>query len=720
MRRVLSILSFCIFIIVSSVYCIDVTQKTRYDINDVFTHDLKLIVQAKEFFIKGINYSPQPLGKPQDGGYCSVRKFAYGGTANGCAGEDYFDGNSLTQSINGNNPTPSGAWFQKIWDRDLPIIKETGANTIRIYHMEAVTKTLLQKYPNDFPNNDINLAPVHRPFFDAAEKYGLRVIAPIVTEEGVLLNNDEATLQKFIEARVDEIGDHPALIMWKIGNELGLCFKPELVTIVNKAMKYTREYTLKKWNRIVPITTAEIDLPTCYVPLAAELLIDVYTSNAGYRDVYIDGLWYPDSNPDNKMPGWKVLSEYYDLPILVGEFGMHDQDDVTAARPEWINAQWKNMVDHKVDGGIGGLFFEFNEETTKPANQQHMGIVKFTVTTDANTEKSSNQPGVFSVIDGIQKKPIVFSALKSGFPGDYQDYCFTKDVYALTGTTQLVVDLSKITPKPFVTRRTPFPDADSSINPPAPAPGPGPAPVPNPPPPTIPIGPHSDTPQSSYRINCGGPDYTDSKGNNWIADNYFNHGTVSAKVNDAVSNTNDQSIYQTERYEPAQDPLIYSLNLYKGAYTINLYFAEVFIGLQGVGRRVFAIQINGKTVAPAFDIYKVADGGYKAVIMSYNITLEQDSIVPISFAKGTENQKINGVEAIRTSGGNVDPPPVVTSSSKHTVPEESDDGHTGGHVGINSEEIDPRESSANTGLTIIQQLLIVLITTLGIAYLRNM
>jgi hypothetical protein len=35
---------------------------------------------------------------------------------------------------------PKGGWFRALWKRDFPIIKELGANTIRIYNANPTTR----------------------------------------------------------------------------------------------------------------------------------------------------------------------------------------------------------------------------------------------------------------------------------------------------------------------------------------------------------------------------------------------------------------------------------------------------------------------------------------------------------------------------------------------------------------------------------------------------
>jgi len=204
---------------------------------------------------------------------------------------------------------------------------------------------------------------------------------------------------------------------------------------------------LQKYNRIIPVTTVEVDSPGTYYKLINEMRVDLFTSNCGYRDVYIGTVFTWDSNPANNFPGWGMFAKYYGIPLLVGEYGMHEQDGITADRPDWINQQIKSMVTHKKDGGVGYLFFEWNEEHLKPPNQVPMGVVKFRSQVVGNL--NSTRRGDL-LADKAIEKPVVYEAAKQGLANsEFKDWNYNANVYELTSTTQLVLDLSKIAVKPF-------------------------------------------------------------------------------------------------------------------------------------------------------------------------------------------------------------------------------------------------------------------------------
>ena len=130
----------------------------------------RLIVDGDpSFVIKGIAYSPVPAGQ------------------NGAGNGDFF--------------LPH---YNELWQRDLPLLRQMGANAVRVYHW--------------LPRED------HTPFLDAAHASGVRVIVtydltsaqfmPVGTAE-----QRQQIIGNFTE-QVTRYKAHPALLMWCFGNEL--------------------------------------------------------------------------------------------------------------------------------------------------------------------------------------------------------------------------------------------------------------------------------------------------------------------------------------------------------------------------------------------------------------------------------------------------------------------------------------------------------------------
>jgi beta-galactosidase/beta-glucuronidase len=368
-----------------------------------------------------------PLGYyTGNGGLCAQKKNRQGYLVDGC-GDDFFDGIVHPDYV------AHGPWWKPVWDRDLPKIQSLGANTIRVYHLNPYTKYLYQNFSQYYPNDLPQYAADHRPFMDAADSYGLKVVAPILSDPSFLQSASEAEIYRMVDARVEELGNHNALLMWNIGNEWGIDQNPTLRTIINKVIDRTKQTMLSRWNRLVPVMTAVIDNPNTYETLARQMKVDVFGVNA-YRQAYVDTLW----NPSGSFTGWKALSNTLQIPLLLSEFGWANTDQQTAKQPDWINMQIKQYYSKKVDGCVGGLYFEYNDETWKDTDGQAMGVTKFAVASSSSGK--SNVKGVL-IADLVQEKAL-FNYLAKGVANSiYSDYNFSNDVFKLTNTNRTSIEV---------------------------------------------------------------------------------------------------------------------------------------------------------------------------------------------------------------------------------------------------------------------------------------
>ncbi|MFT3935734.1 MAG: malectin domain-containing carbohydrate-binding protein [Chitinophagaceae bacterium] len=129
-----------------------------------------------------------------------------------------------------------------------------------------------------------------------------------------------------------------------------------------------------------------------------------------------------------------------------------------------------------------------------------------------------------------------------------------------------------------------------------------------------------------YRVNCGGPDYTDENGNLWKADRHYEgnvYGSSSwsdrfpgmssffasqRRIFTPVKGTNDWPLFQDFRY--GRDELKYNFPLPDGDYLLELYFIEPWLGVGGGinanNMRMFDIAVNGSIVLQNLDVWKEA------------------------------------------------------------------------------------------------------------------
>lgn len=135
--------------------------------------------------------------------------------------------------------------------------------------------------------------------------------------------------------------------------------------------------------------------------------------------------------------------------------------------------------------------------------------------------------------------------------------------------------------------------------------------------------------QQPVRINCGGPAYTDSKGQAWDADHAFNSGSTFSAAS-SISGTPDQKLYQTERYG---DAVLYSFPVANGNYTVNVLLAEIYNAYFKPGARVMNIKVQGTLAFPNVDIFALAGANAaltksaSAVVSNGMLTVEVDNVV---------------------------------------------------------------------------------------------
>lgn len=152
-----------------------------------------------------------------------------------------------------------------------------------------------------------------------------------------------------------------------------------------------------------------------------------------------------------------------------------------------------------------------------------------------------------------------------------------------------------------------------------------------------------------YRINCGGPAYTDGDGNTWSADaGYYNVGSTFS-TNDPIANTTLDPLYQSERWDkPAAPEMMYTFPVDDGSYEVRLHLAEIYGALQQPGRRVFDVKAEGQLVIDNLDVF-ARGGGDTAHVETFTIDVTDGSL-NVEFVHGVENPAINAIE-VRRSGG---------------------------------------------------------------------
>ncbi|HPF41305.1 MAG TPA: malectin domain-containing carbohydrate-binding protein [Phycisphaerae bacterium] len=153
-----------------------------------------------------------------------------------------------------------------------------------------------------------------------------------------------------------------------------------------------------------------------------------------------------------------------------------------------------------------------------------------------------------------------------------------------------------------------------------------------------------------YRLNAGGPAYTDPDGALWSPDaGFFNVGGVFSTTN-PIADTEADTLYQSERYNSSgATNMVYSFPVDAGTYRVRLHFAEIWNGAASAGVRVFDVRVEGEPALNDFDI-SAQVGLNTALITSYDAQVADGSL-DITFIKNLENPKISAIEIIQLDVG---------------------------------------------------------------------
>ncbi len=152
------------------------------------------------------------------------------------------------------------------------------------------------------------------------------------------------------------------------------------------------------------------------------------------------------------------------------------------------------------------------------------------------------------------------------------------------------------------------------------------------------------------RINVGGPEYKDPRGNLWKADKEFTKGSFGGVDGQSVDRGGDVKIANTDMPKVFQNEC-YEISTYKitvpapGKYTVALMWAETYDGISAAGEREFNVYVNGKKLLEKFDPTKEAGATLTAVAKTFVVDAP-DSVIKIDFEGVTQSTMINGIVVI--------------------------------------------------------------------------
>jgi hypothetical protein len=154
-----------------------------------------------------------------------------------------------------------------------------------------------------------------------------------------------------------------------------------------------------------------------------------------------------------------------------------------------------------------------------------------------------------------------------------------------------------------------------------------------------------------FRVNSGGSRYTSGTTGTWNADSSYSSGSQVYGNSNAIANTADPTLYQSERWN---NSFGYSVPVANGSYTLNLYFAEIYYTKPR--QRVFNVAAQSQIVLSNFDIVAAAGGANRAIVKSIPVTVT-NGVLSVNFAGVVGNAKISAIELVTAKSA---PPPTKT------------------------------------------------------------
>ena len=311
----------------------------------------QLFVDRTPYVIRGITYTASPVGKSPDNGTLVVHR----------------DWMVADENKNGKIDGPYDSWVGKYENGklvgkgpvvgDFELLKEMGANTLRVYH-HGYNKKLFQ---------------------DLFQTYGMRVMMGDFLGAYTIGSDaewsagtdyrDKGQQEKMLASvrqMVEEYRDEPYILSWILGNENNYGnannsreFPDVYYAFLNKAAKL-----IKSLDPNHPVALANGDL--LFIDKAAKLCpdVDIFGANA-YRGLHGMG----DSF-------WQDVADEWGKPVLISEFGCpayhrrKSPADAEALQADYLRGNWDD-IEWNLGGGpgvgnaIGGVLFEWMDEWWK-------------------------------------------------------------------------------------------------------------------------------------------------------------------------------------------------------------------------------------------------------------------------------------------------------------------------------------------------------------------
>ncbi len=310
----------------------------------------QLLVNNKPYVIKGITYAPTKIGQSPDKG-----------TLKNWMEEDTNE--------NGKIDGPYDSWVDKNGnnkqDKDEPtvgdfqLMKDMGANTIRIYHVpEKPNKKLLRKMFKEYGIRVI--------IGDFLGKYAIGSGATWM--EGSDYENEEhkKNMLESVKKMVMEYKDEPYVLMWLLGNENNYGVACNADRKPKAYFQFADEVAqwIKSVDKNHPVAVGNGD--TLFLDIFAENSpnVDIFAANV-YRGDYGFGSFWEQVFDASGKPAF--ITEY-GSPSYADHLTLEEGEEAQAEyhRGNWVDIQ-ENFAGNPrgIGNSLGGVVFEWLDEWWK-------------------------------------------------------------------------------------------------------------------------------------------------------------------------------------------------------------------------------------------------------------------------------------------------------------------------------------------------------------------
>jgi hypothetical protein len=305
--------------------------------------------------------------------------------------------------------------FAKWYQTDIPLMAQMGVNVVRVYH-------------------DFGTGPVASAILDEFYRYGIKVIMTVDSPQGTVVADMDN-----ITTVVDAYKNHPAILMWLIGNEWDLPDSSgrydygQFATLTDAA-NFTEQAAklVKSLDTNHPVATAIADpdifgihsLSPSFSPYDTVSQENMtYTSDIVNTLVPDVDVWdlqvYRGAMFGDVFNEWASISQ---KPILIGEYGADSYDHGSGGENQAMQAQFDaalwgedylNLSAERTSGiSAGANVFEWNDEWWKNGSP---GTHDISSETNAGQPDGYNDEEWFGIVDINRQPKAAYFALQHGY-----------------------------------------------------------------------------------------------------------------------------------------------------------------------------------------------------------------------------------------------------------------------------------------------------------------